>query len=150
VSTGIEEQEAVLLMDNCPSHITGDVMDLLTAPGVRVVTLAPHTMQIFQLLNLTLFEIFKQDGKYRLPFDELTTTTNFVYNVYVKLTKTLTPPNTWTAFNAIGVIFNTGATPYRIVFHPEKLRESQGFAELWNIDYPLVSLRSRRRNARFG
>jgi hypothetical protein len=93
VDGGIGEQEAGLLMDNCPSHIAGDVMDFLTASAVRVVTFAPRTTQIFQLLDLTLFGIFKQKGKYYLPFDELTTTTNFMYNVYIKLAKTLTHPN---------------------------------------------------------
>jgi hypothetical protein len=43
VDGGIEEQEAMLRMGNCPSHITGDVMHLLKTVGVRVQTLAPHT-----------------------------------------------------------------------------------------------------------
>jgi hypothetical protein len=88
VDGGIEEQEAVLLMDNCPSHITGDVMDLFMAAGIRLVIFAPHATQIFPQ-----FSIFKLEGKYRLPLDEFTTTTNFVCHMDVKLAKTLTSPN---------------------------------------------------------
>jgi hypothetical protein len=43
----IEEQETLLLMDNCQSHIIDDTMDLLTAASVRVVSFAPHTRQSF-------------------------------------------------------------------------------------------------------
>jgi hypothetical protein len=85
---GLGDQEVVLLMGNCLSQITGDVMDLHAAVSVRVVILAPHITQILQLLDLTLFTIFKREGKYRLPFDELTTTINFVSHVYNHSQKT--------------------------------------------------------------
>jgi hypothetical protein len=78
-------------------------MDLLRSARVRIVTFAAHTTQIFQLLDLTLFEIFKREGKSRLPFGDLGTTVNFVYNVYAKMEKTLTSPNIWAAFQTIGV-----------------------------------------------
>jgi hypothetical protein len=38
-------------------------------------------MPILQLLDLTLFEIFKHQGKYQLPLADLGGTINFVYNV---------------------------------------------------------------------
>jgi hypothetical protein len=37
------EEMAVFLMDHCPSHITSDVIALLTEAGVRVITFAAHT-----------------------------------------------------------------------------------------------------------
>jgi hypothetical protein len=37
------EEMAVLRMDNCPSHITSDVIALLTKAGVDVITCAPQT-----------------------------------------------------------------------------------------------------------
>jgi hypothetical protein len=61
---GIEQEDAVLLMENCPSHVTGDAMNLLNTARVHVVTFAPHTTQIFQLLDLSLFGIFKPERKY--------------------------------------------------------------------------------------
>jgi hypothetical protein len=72
------------------------------------VTFAPHTTQIFQLLDLTFFTIFRREGKYHLPFGDLGTTVNFVYNVYTKMAERLTPspPNISAAFQAIGVEWN--------------------------------------------
>jgi hypothetical protein len=37
------EEMAVLLMDNCPSDITSDVIAFLTDGRVRVIALASHT-----------------------------------------------------------------------------------------------------------
>jgi hypothetical protein len=87
---GIEQEDAVLLMDNCPSHLISDVRDLLNTARVRVVTFAPGTTQIFQLLDLTLCGMFKRAGKYDLPCSDLGTTADFMYNVYLKMAKALT------------------------------------------------------------
>jgi hypothetical protein len=88
---GIEQEDTVLLMDNYPSHLTRDVKDLLNTARVRVVTFAPHARKIFQLLDLTSFGMFKREGKYHLPFSDLGTTVNFVYNISLKMAKTLSP-----------------------------------------------------------
>jgi hypothetical protein len=114
----------VLLMDNCPSHLTSDVIYLLNTARVRVVAFAPHTTQIFQSLDLAVFGTFKRERKYHLPFSDLGTTVNFVCNVYLKMTKTLTATNIWAAFQVIGAMFDRENIPCRIVFHREKLRES--------------------------
>jgi hypothetical protein len=67
------------------------------------VTFAPNTTQIFQLLDLTLFGIFKREGQYHLPFGNLETTVDFVDKVYTKMAKTLTLSNIRAAFQAIEV-----------------------------------------------
>jgi hypothetical protein len=38
----------------------------------------------------------------------------------------------------------------RLSFNEITLRESDGFRELWNMDFALENLSVRRRNARFG
>jgi hypothetical protein len=65
----IKEQEAVLLMNNCPNQITHDVMNFVASVWLWVLTFESHTTQIFQPLDLTIFGIFKREGKYHLPFD---------------------------------------------------------------------------------
>jgi hypothetical protein len=80
---GIRVEEAVLLMDNYPNHITKEVIDMLTAARVRVVTFAPHTTHIFQLLELTLFGSFKRVAKYELPFTDVNSASRFIYRVYM-------------------------------------------------------------------
>jgi hypothetical protein len=46
---------AAMVMDNCSSHITRDVIGLLTEVRVRINTFTPHTAQIFPVLDETLF-----------------------------------------------------------------------------------------------
>jgi hypothetical protein len=56
--TEIEQEEIVLLMDNCPLDLISEVVDMLTTTGVRIVTFTPHATHIFQLLDLTSFGTF--------------------------------------------------------------------------------------------
>jgi hypothetical protein len=107
-------------------------------------------MQIFHLLDLTLFVMLKQEEKYHLAFRDLGTTVDFAYNICLKMAKRLIPSNLWAAFRAIGINFDIESIPCHIVFHQEKLRESKGFIELWNLDHPLQSLTPRRQNSQFG
>jgi hypothetical protein len=53
------DEDAVLLMDNCPSHVTDEVLRLLRDSRVGVITWAPHTTQIFQQLDVSLFGVLK-------------------------------------------------------------------------------------------
>jgi hypothetical protein len=80
-------------MENCPSHLTSDVVDFLNTTKVGVVIFAVHTTQIFQRLRLTFFGIVKREEKSHLPFGDLETRVDFVYNVQTKMAKTLTLSN---------------------------------------------------------
>jgi hypothetical protein len=66
----LREEDAVLLMENCSPHLTPVVRDLLSTTSLRIVTFAPHTTQIFQVLDLALFGVFKRRAQYQLPFDD--------------------------------------------------------------------------------
>jgi D-lyxose ketol-isomerase len=57
-------------MDNCPSHVTDDIIALLTEARLRVTTFAQYTTQIFQVLDVTLFGVLKRRLGYELPFEE--------------------------------------------------------------------------------
>jgi hypothetical protein len=50
-------EDAVLLMDSQPNHVTDKVLGLLR--GTRVITWAPDTIQIFQQLDVSLFGVLK-------------------------------------------------------------------------------------------
>jgi hypothetical protein len=136
-------------MDNCPSHVTREVIGILTEARVRVITFAPHTTQIFQILDLTLFGVLKHQPRYYLPFDDDAATVKFIMKVYRDFKKTMVEPNIWAAFQTIGFEYDTGAEPDRLLFNEEKLRESKGFQELWMIDFPLDQLSALRRAANF-
>jgi hypothetical protein len=125
----------VVLIENCPNHITSDVLDLPTAIKVRVVTPRRHITQIFQLPDLILFAFFRRQAKYRLPFNELRSI-NFLDHVRMKFAQRLNPPKICAPFHAIRVEFDAPAAPCCVVFHMEKLSESEDFAELGNSGDP--------------
>jgi hypothetical protein len=65
-----------------PCHLTDDIIGLLTPAGVRVITFAPQTTQIFQVLHVNLFGVLKRRLGYKLPFEEEKETVGFIMRVY--------------------------------------------------------------------
>jgi hypothetical protein len=58
--------------------------------------------------------------------------------------------NIWGAFQEAGFELDANVEPCRIRLDEKKLRRSSAFQEIWNLDFPLEKLSTRRRNARFG
>jgi hypothetical protein len=79
---------------------------------VRVITFAPHTIQIFQILDMTFFGALKPSLGYKLPFEDEKETVTFIMKVYRDFKQTMVEPNISGAFRAIGFEFNTEAEPY--------------------------------------
>jgi hypothetical protein len=142
---------AVLLMAHYSADVSDDVIHILTEARVCVITFAPHTTQIFQVLDLTLFGVLKRCPRYELPFDENNATAKVITNVYHKITQTMVRPNVWGTFRALALEFefDTRREPYELLFDDVKLREGAGFHELCSVDFPLDQISGRRRTDRF-
>jgi hypothetical protein len=136
------EETGVLLMDNCPSHVSDNIIGLLTEAQVRVITLASHTTQLFQVLDVTFFGVLKRRLGYELPFEDEKETVTFIMKEYHDFKQTMVESNRWGAFRAIGFESDTEAEPYRLLFNEEKLRQSECFRDLSSIDFPLDQLPS--------
>jgi hypothetical protein len=54
------EETGLLLMEKSPSHVIDDIIAVLTEARVRVIPFVPHTTQIFQVLDVTLFDVLKR------------------------------------------------------------------------------------------
>jgi hypothetical protein len=87
------EETGVLLMDNCPSHVTDDIIGLLTEARVRVIIFAPYTTQIFQVLDVILFGVLKRRLGYKLPFEDEKGTVKFIMKVYHDFKQTMVESN---------------------------------------------------------
>jgi hypothetical protein len=109
---GFAEETGVLLMDNCPSHVTDEIIGLLTEARVRVITFALHTTQIFQILDVTLFGVLKQRLGYKLPFEDEKETVKFIMKVYHDFKQTMVEPNICGALRTIGFDFDLEAERY--------------------------------------
>jgi hypothetical protein len=68
---------AVVLMNNYSPHVSDDVIRI-----PHVISVAPHTTQVFQVLDLTLFGVLKRHPRYELPFDQNTAPVKVIMKVY--------------------------------------------------------------------
>jgi hypothetical protein len=114
------DEDAVLSMDNCPSHVDEEVSTILRDVRVRIITWPPHTTHVFQELDLCLFGVLKRSGQYILPFDDNQTTADFFLKIDRMFRQTMTEPNIWGAFQEAGFEFDTSREPCRLAFNEEK------------------------------
>jgi hypothetical protein len=99
-------KEAVVLMDNCSIHVQGDTLQMLADHQVKVLTLPPHTIHIFQSLDLSLFENFKQRMNSRLPLQTDETTAGFIKQIFHMMKETLVEDNVRSSFMQLGPIWS--------------------------------------------
>jgi hypothetical protein len=133
-----------LLTTHCSAHASDDVIRILTEAKVRVVTFAPHTTQVFQVFDATLFGALKQCPRYELPFDEHNATVKVITKVSHEFTQTMARPNVWRTFRALGFEFqfDTRREPYEHLFDEVKLREAAGCEGLCSVTFPWTSYRA--------
>jgi hypothetical protein len=142
--------EAVLLIDNCSPHMGDAVIAVLTRENVRVITFAPHTTHIFQVLDIVLFGALKKHSARLSTLDVEQPAAALIIKVYHDFKQTMIEVNIWGALSAIGFRYDISREPYQLLFDEEKFRQSRGFLELWERDVPWESLSRRRQEARFG
>jgi hypothetical protein len=87
------DEDAVLLMDNCPSHVGKEIFNLLRDVRVRIMTWAPYTTRTCQKLDICLFGVLKRRGRYTLPFDDDRRTTGFLLKIYWTFKQTMIGPD---------------------------------------------------------
>jgi hypothetical protein len=130
------EELALFLMDNCPIHITNDIMALLTEERVHVITFCATHNSDLQVLDVTLLSADKRHTRYELPFGDKKATITFIVNAHHDFKQTTVEPNIWGAFHPLDFELDTTSEPYRLLLSEEKLRESAGSQELWSICPP--------------
>jgi hypothetical protein len=146
------EEHAIAVTDNCSHDTTPPRIELLSTACVRAVTFAPHTTQIFQVLDLTLFGVLERRGQYQLPVEDDGGSTRFIRNVDhdhdFRMTMTRIDPDIWGAFRGIQVKYSAVERVQRVSFDEMTLRESEGLKELWDIDLAMGNLSPRRQSCK--
>jgi hypothetical protein len=125
-------------MTHCSADVSDDVIRILTGARVRVITFAPHTTQVFQVLDLTLFGVLMRCQRYELPFDANDATVTVITKASHDFTQTMARPNVCGKFRALGFgfEFDTRRDPYELLFDEIKLRASASFEELCSVTFP--------------
>jgi hypothetical protein len=108
--------------------VTDVILTLLRDAKVRVITWPPHTTQIFQQLDISLFGVLKQRGHSQFPFDDDQSTSDFVFRTYRPFKQTIVEATIWGAFHEAGCEIDVGHEPYRIQFDEKKAAENSGIS----------------------
>jgi hypothetical protein len=108
------------------------VVALLAKVRVRVITFAQHTIEIFQVLDVTLSGLLKPHTSHELPFGDDTATVQFIMKVHHDSKQTMGNSTRWRAFQALvfELEFDTTSEAYRLLFNEEKTREIARFRGL--------------------
>jgi hypothetical protein len=56
--------QVLSLMDDCSAYVTPDIFRFVGENHMTILTFAPHTINIFQALNLPFFGVFKTKEKF--------------------------------------------------------------------------------------
>jgi hypothetical protein len=146
----LRDEDAVLLMDNSSPHITLGVIELLSTARVHVVVVTfrprPHTMQIFQVLDLTLSGVLKRRGHSQLPLEDDAGSARFIRKVYHDFGITMIESNIWEAFRGIEVKYSVVDGFHPVSFDEMTLRESEVFKQVWDIDVAMGNLSPKRQS----
>jgi hypothetical protein len=128
---------AVLLMDNCNAHISDEVQKAIADYGVMMTMYAPHATNIFQILDISLFGIFNLIKGNADESGMLHEITENVVKIIRVIQRSCNPPNVQSAFRKAGLECISVSEPSFITFHEERLRETEGFRKIWDIDFPM-------------
>ena len=144
------DEPAVLLMDNCSSHCSDEILQKLAENNVYVITFPPHTTNILQMLDLVNYGVFKKknDGAQK-KFDK-NDTINEIIKIINSYEATFIGSNIRGAFNRGGIFINIKESPNRLRFDENKVKHNPGFQEIWNMDTQIDSLSARARNQEYG
>jgi hypothetical protein len=142
------DKEVVLLMDNCSIDIQAETVQTLAEDRVKVITFPPHTIHIFQCLDLSLFGNLRKKTNDKLPLESDEHPAGFIERIFHLMKQTLVEGHVRRAFIQLGLQYSIDALCL-LLFDDGVLRESPRFASLWESDYPGGKPSYRRRNSPF-
>jgi hypothetical protein len=143
-------QLAVCLMDSASPHVSERCLRYLGGNGILVVAFPAHTTNIFQALDLVFFGALKKrkagaggefgDGSVE---DQIT-------KLVRAYEQTATSATIRGSFRKAGMVPDTSERPFKLVFDEARVRENEGFKEIWDRDIKIEELSRRRQAHRFG
>jgi hypothetical protein len=141
---------AVLLMDNCKPHMRNEVQKVLADYGVMMMRYAPYTRNIYQVLDISPFGIFKLIKSKAGESGKVHEITDHVVKVIRAIQRSCNLPNIQAAFRKAGFEAILVSERAFITFHEEGLRQTDGFRKTWDIGCPMEGLKWRRQESSYG
>jgi hypothetical protein len=76
--------------------------------------------------------------------------TDHVVKIIRAVQRSCNQPNIQAAFRKAGFECISVSEPAFIIFHDERLRETEGFSDIWNTAFPIEGLSRRRKESLYG
>jgi hypothetical protein len=93
---------ALPLINNCKAHMGDVVQKVLADYGMMMMTYAPHTTDVFQILDISPFGVFKLIKSNADESGMVHEVTNHVVKITCAIQRSCSPPNRQRAFQKAG------------------------------------------------
>jgi hypothetical protein len=145
------DSPAILFLDNCFSHSTEHIIGCLSADKIKILTFLPHSSQIFQILDLVFFGVFKSITK-RLGTNESIPVMAYHAMCMFKVCEAAGVSSAVKpCFARAGFVYHKVPDGGNILgFDKGMIPDSAEFRGIWEIDFPLASLTPRQHATRCG
>jgi hypothetical protein len=137
------------MMDNCSSHVTSEIFIFRGQNHVKIVTFVPHATNVFQVIDVSSFGVFKTKEKFWMEQDNGETFAMTIRTIVRQFHSVATPDNIHGSFVLADFSYKTGVAPYVLEFSREQMVESPGLPQVWKVSAPLESLPMLRQNTQF-
>jgi hypothetical protein len=104
-----------------------DMIGLLTEGWVGIMTFVLQTTQIFQVFDVTFFDILEQHPRYELVFGDEEVRLKCLMKIYHRFKQTLVDFNIWRAFQTLVLKLNARSESDKFLFNKEQPRQNVSF-----------------------
>ena len=123
----LKDKKAILLMDNFGAHCTNEILNLLTTNNILAITFPPHTSNIFQMLDLTIFGAMKTRMKHVSCKFQFAKEVEHAYRLLRSFEEVTCSGAIRSSFRNAGFIYTRTENGYTLNFDEEKMRSKSVF-----------------------
>jgi hypothetical protein len=127
-----------------------EVQKVLADHGALMTTYAPHIPNTVQVLDLSVFGIFRLIKSNADESGTVHEITDDAVNIIRAIQRSCNPPNIQAAFRKAVFKSVLVSEPAFTTFYEGRLRKTDGFREVWDIDFPMEGLNWRRQESSCG
>lgn len=126
----LENEDGILLCDNCTSHISDNIKQILAQNRIKLISFPPHSSHLFQMLDLVTFGIMKHaKSTIKTPFDR-GTQADVIYRDLKAFEIATISSNNRAGFLKVGFFYDTSVNPYKLKINESKVIEIMDNANL--------------------
>jgi hypothetical protein len=147
---GCKNKSAILFWDNCPAHWSGEALGKLDTCGILVIAYPPHSLHIFQVLDVLLFGILKKAKKYQRRDDTLRREVDHVLR-WFRADEQATASTTIRASRLkTGLDYTLRDAAIYLIVNETKIHQCDAFREVWLFNYHPPRTSKKRAAQRWG